>query len=605
MKDGYDSATCSRNPQAAPLGELRASLGVAPLRRWNLPAGWGRVAATAALAALLAAPVLAGADAERELALPEGVTSEEAMRLGERMYREGILPSGEPMRARLQGDVEFDGTMFSCSSCHLRSGMGSLEGTVITQPTTGAWLYRPLVGAEMKPESQAKVPKRLDPPPFRPAYTDALLARSMWVGKDAGGRELHWAMPRFPLARDDMAIMVHYLKNLSVEWSPGVDDTTLRFATVVSHDVSDVDRAAMVETLQAHVRDHNSQARQEERRAVSGPFYKEEKNAPYRRYALDVWELTGDRSTWPAQLESYNRERPVFALLGGLVNGSWAPVHEFSERHQIPCLFPLTDEPVLSDGDWYTMYFSRGFSQEGDTAARFLHRSEVVLADAPVVQVGRDLPGSRELMRGFTEARASVRRPAPIDRILAPEEPLDGQLLERLVAEHPGAVLVLWLEPQDPEALARLAASGSPPPAVILSESLLGEALWSLPESIRGFTYVTYPHALAEDEQRSRISVARWLEAKRLPVTNFDIQAKMYFVGWMLSGVVKKMRDDFYRDYALDIVGMMRDQYYSIAVYPRLSFGPGQRYASKGCYVVQLSPGTDPRLEKRSTWVIH
>lgn len=568
--------------------------------RWTV-----RVVLSLALALLAVAAAHGQSDAEAELPLPDGITHAEAMRLGEQMYRDGILPSGKPMRARLQGDVEFDGTMFSCESCHLRSGMGSLEGTVITQPTTGPWLYRPLVGAEMKPESQAKVPQRLDPPPFRPAYTDPLLARSMWVGKDAGGRELHWAMPRYPLAMDDMAIMVHYLKNLSLEWSPGVDDTTLRFATVVSHDVSDVDRAAMVETLQAHVRDHNSQARHEERRAVGGPFYKEEKNAPYRRYALDLWELTGDRSTWPDQLESYNRERPVFALLGGLVSGSWAPVHEFSERHRIPCLFPVTDEPVLSDGDWYTMYFSRGFAQEGDTAARFLHRSEAVLAEAPVVQVGRDLPGSRELMRGFTEARASVRRPAPIDRLLASGEPLDGQLLERLVSEHPGAVLALWLEPEDPEALVRLAASGSPPPAVMLSEGLLGDALWSLPESIRAFTYVTYPHSLAEEEQRSRISVARWLEAKRLPVTNFDIQAKMYFVGWMLSGVVKKMRDDFYRDHALDILGMMRDQYYSIAVYPRLSFGPGQRYASKGCYVVQLSPGTDPRLEKRSTWVIH
>jgi hypothetical protein len=56
----------------------------------------------------------------------------------------------------------------------------------------------------------------------------------------------------------------------------------------------------------------------------------------------------------------------------------------------------------------------------------------------------------------------------------------------------------------------------------------------------------------------------------------------------------------------MDVVGMMRDEYYSIgAVYPRLSFGPGQRYASKGCYVVQVGEGDQPALEKRSDWVIH
>lgn len=39
--------------------------------------------------------------------------------------------------------------------------------------------------------------------------------------------------------------------------------------------------------------------------------------------------------------------------------------------------------------------------------------------------------------------------------------------------------------------------------------------------------------------------------------------------------------------------------------YERLSFGPGQRYVSKGCYIIQLGPGDDPPLLPRSEWVIH
>jgi hypothetical protein len=79
----------------------------------------------------------------------------------------------------------------------------------------------------------------------------------------------------------------------------------------------------------------------------------------------------------------------------------------------------------------------------------------------------------------------------------------------------------------------------------------------------------------------------------------------MYFVGWMLAGAVHRLRHDFYRDYLLDIADMMRDEYYSIAAYPRLSFGPGQRFAAKGTYVVQLGEGPEPGLVKRSEWVIH
>ena len=545
-------------------------------------------------------PILAQ-DAETVAGLP----ASEALELGERMYRDGLLPSGEPMRAFVQQDVEIDGTMFSCESCHVRSGMGSIEGTVITLPTSGSWLYKPLVGAEMSPRSQARVPDRLDPPPFRQAYDDKALARAMRLGKDPDGRVLDYVMPRYVLNNRDMEILVYYLKNLSAEWSPGVDDTTLKFATVVSDDVSAVDRDAMVKTLEAHVRDHNSQSRHQERRATSGPFYKEEKYAPYRRYSLAVWELEGPPGTWSAQLENYYREEPVFALLGGITTGEWAPIHEFSERNRIPCLLPVTDYPVISDSDWYTLYFSMGYYQEGSTAARFVRRSDEIPSEAAAVQVYRNDRQGRELARGFAETRIRTRL-SPAENIeLDADAVLDRNFWKKLANQHPGAVLVLWLGTEDLSAIDELATVEPGPSALFMSSSVLGESLFSLPDPVRDFTFITQPNSFPEDETRSRLATERWLQAKKLPITNFETQSKMYLLGWMLSGMVKMMRDDFYRDHFFDLIDMMRDQYYSIAVYPRLSFGPGQRYASKGCYVVQLTRGPEPKLEKRSNWVVH
>jgi len=560
------------------------------------------------LAFLLVAGLAAvgvGTAAEEEQSPIEGLTRAEALELGERMYRDGLLPNGEPMRAFVQRDIEVEGTMFSCESCHVRSGMGSTEGTVITQPTCGSWLYKPLQGAEMKAESQARVPSRLDPPPFRPAYTDESLARVIRRGKDPNDRVLNYVMPRYLVGGTDLDILVYYLKNLSSKWSPGVDDTTIRFATVIGPGVNEVDRKAMLGPLEAHVRDHNSQSRPDERRAKGGPFYKEEKFAPYRRYALSVWQLDGAPDTWPQQLDAFYREEPVFALLGGITSGEWAPIHEFSERNRIPSLFPITDFPVISDSDWYTLYFSKGWYQEGEAAARFLRRADEIPRDAAVVQVYRDDPRGRALAEGFAVTRGTMGLPAPEDLELEADVTVDRVFWNSLVADHKGAVLVLWLDGDDLASIGELAATEPRPPMVFASSSILGEAALSLPAEVRGFTFLTKPDSFPEDEARSRMATERWLQAKKLEITNFEIQARMYFLGWTLAPMVKMMRDDFYRDYFFDIADMMRDQYYATAVYPRLSFGPGQRYASKGCYIVQVTGGDEPKLEKRSNWVVH
>ena len=62
------------------------------------------------------------------------------------------------------------------------------------------------------------------------------------------------------------------------------------------------------------------------------------------------------------------------------------------------------------------------------------------------------------------------------------------------------------------------------------------------------------------------------------------------------------VRRNYYRDYLFDVIGMFADT--ASIDYERLSFGPGQRYMSKGCYIVQLSAGPKSELIKKSDWVI-
>lgn len=569
-----------------------------------------RIAAFAALSAavvlvLMTVPTSAqGPAREKAEETIAGFAPEEAYRLGQRMYREGILPSGEPMRATVE-DMPMDGTMLSCVSCHLRSGVGSLEGTVITLPTNAGWLYEPMLGARMTDTARDRLPSHLRREQFRPPYTDSTLARALRAGRDPNGRILHPAMPRYQLDAADMEVLVFYLKHLSADISPGVTETTIRFATVVTEGIEPEIRQAFLDTLQAHIDTHNSQSRHQERRARQGPFYKEEKFTAYRRLDLSVWELKGPEQTWKAQLESYLSQEPVFALLSGIGSGDWRPIHEFCEEHQLPNVFPITDFPVVSESDFYTLYFSKGWYQEGETAAKYLRSESDTPGALKAIEVRRDDPAARALSRGFGQTRELLHEAPAQSRILDNDEQLDDEQWRELAREAAGEDLVLWLGADDLGAISALADVSPGPRLVIASAKLLGEGFSSLPENLRSRIYFTYPYTLPGEKQQATVATQQWLRSRGVAMTDETMQSKIYFVGWMLAGVLQRMRHDFYRDYFLDVVDMMRDQYYTIAPYWRLSFGPGQRFAAKGCYVLQLSEGPDPHWVKKSGWVVH
>jgi hypothetical protein len=504
--------------------------------------------------------------------------------------------------------------MFTCDDCHQRSGLGSVEGTVITWPTNGKDLYIPRrrTGAWRPPDTEEeKQSSRRQLPPYwqvedeRPAYTDETLVKLLMSGVDPAGRKMDPVMPRYLLRKKNMAVLVHYLKNLSVEFSPGVDDTTIQFATVVTEEVPPEERTTMLSVLQAHIDARNSQSRHQERRAKSGPFYKTEMHQAYRRMNLTVWELKGPRDTWQSQLELYYQKGPVFGLLGGITTGSWKPIHEFCEQHRIPCLFPLTDLPVISESDWYTLYFSKGLYQEGEAAARYLHVSENIGQEANVVQVFRKGQKGAALAQGFEKSWVDFKRKAPESLVLPPEEELSEQFWKDITVSQTETVVLLWLGQEDITAIGIPAHASHRPRMVFLSSRLLGTELSVVPDVVRDITYVTYPYSFPQENKKRLMVLKRWLQARDISLSNREIQAKMYFLGWMLPAGIKHMRSEFFREYFLEGFDMMVDQDYAIAVYPRLSFGPGQRYASKGCYIVQLTKGPNPELLKKSEWVVH
>lgn len=542
--------------------------------------------------------------------------SPEVLSLGEKIYREGVLPSGQPLKSSVKGDPSVPGTVFACSSCHLRSGLGSLDEGVYTPPINGTKLLNPL---ELIFRGVKQNPKYYSLPQKRPAYTDASLKTAIRTGKDPAGRILNDIMPRYLIDDSDMSILVSYLKNLSSQFSPGVTDSTIRFATIISDDVSEEDRTAMLEPLEKYFTSNNNQVdsfkdplRSESRRMAE--IMLESSELAHKKILLSQWVLTGPPETWRSQLEDYNKKNPVFAIVGGIANGDWTPIHQFAEENRIPNLFPNTDFPVISDKDWYTLYPSKGYYQEGEGAARYLNSKIETLKDRPIMQIVRSSREGKALSEGFTQTWQDFGHPQVITVTLTPEENLSKDLLKQLLARDKPAALVLWDSPRSLPALESIATIKNRPSITIVSSSYFGDSIWSLKEQIRNFTYITYPFSFSPYvlDQSSMGGGEKITDDKKTTLSQSEIplpnrpqklSSLSKALTQTLTSALVDMKGNYYRDNFFDVIGMMTDQKYPL--YGRLSFGPGQRYASKGCFIVQLSKGPKPVLVKKSDWVIY
>ena len=549
---------------------------------------------------LLTAPALAAPPATAHPAgTVAGLPEDKALALGERMYRQGLLPSGEPMPSVVNNDVPVAGTAFSCSSCHLRAGLGSWEGGIVTLPTNGARLAIPRYWKfpNLSPEERREL--KLQNPAARPAYTDETLAHLLRTGRDPSGYDMHSVMPRYHLSDPDMAILIHYLRNLSARQSPGVVGDTLRFATVIAPGVSEDDQQAMLVPLNNYVARHNQFSAGFGNRMYLGVGGNEMSGA-YRKLSLSVWRLTGAPETWEAQLDAFLAKEPAFALLGGLAPGDWKPIHAFCERAQLPCLFPITDLPVVSDTDWYTQYFSKGYYQEGQAAARYLHGLEDPKPARKVLQIIENSLEGKALAQGFRDTWAELGQ-AAMPEILLPEgKPLALATLADLLAREKPSTVLLWTGASAFPALTALTRGAT---GAFMSARLLGSQLTSLPELVRTQVWITYPYRDPKLEPKYSLYADTLLGGlmQRHPETR--ISTRTYALIQILRQALMDMDRHFYRDNLLDRIGMQRDQI--LPDYLRLSFGPGQRYASKGCFIMQVGPGPSPVLLRKSEWVIH
>jgi hypothetical protein len=519
--------------------------------------------------------------------------------VGESIYLRGVLGSGAPLEGVREagGGLRTKGADAACVNCHQRSGLGYSEGRTLIPPVAGLYLFH----SRARTNEERDLPYVEGARANREPYTEATLARAIREGIDSEGKPLSYLMPRFALNDGDMSALVGYLKTLDPRRMPGVTDTVLHFATIITPDADPVKRRGMLDVMEHYFAERNSRQMVPSRRLLASGKTMASRTMfmVHRRWELHVWELTGPASTWRGQLERYLAKEPVFAVISGLGGSNWAPVHEFCEKNALPCLFPNVEVPASSSSDFYSLYFSQGVLLEADLIARRITDPGQAQPARAVEQIYR--PGdsgeaaAQALATALKQHGIAVR-----SRVLAAgsgSQALAAALRDAATAD----ALVLWLRPDD------IAALGDPPAAsvtVYMSGQMSALERAPLPPSWRARTHLAYPFDLPQKRIVRVDYPMGWFSIRHIPVVAEQVQADTYLACGLLSEVLSHMVDTFVRPYLIEQLQAMIEHRVVTGYYPHLTLASHQHFASKGGYLVRFADASGTRLIADSEWMV-
>jgi hypothetical protein len=609
---------------------------------------WFRLAA-----ALTLSLGLAGA------ALAQTVASGDAKQLeiGRRIYLQGLQADGTPLSGTRFGNATSSGNKVACVDCHRPSGLGQVEGDLAVPPISGNFLFakrgdKRLVN--MDPHVSKVFNQAHDP------YTEATLATAILNGVNSQGREMSPAMPRYQMTAAELQALTAYLKQLSAQWSPGVTAKSIRFATVITPDVDPVRRKVAIDMMQMIVRQKNGSTLT----AQSGKTRHHMTSASElilgteRKWELDIWELHGAADTWAAQLADLYHRQPVFALLSGISNGTWQPVHDFCEREKVPCWFPTLDVPVTAPAQ-YSFYFSGGVALEAGALGQHLLMQQPKAKR--LVQVYRDEEAGRVASQALAQALTGSGI-AVESRVLKSDMPAALALKSSLDGVDKDAVVMFWLRPDDVQALGQLEPVG----AQRYFSSVLAKGEHApLLAKWRANSHLIYPYELPERRAIPLTYFHAWRNLRKIELVDEALQSEVFFALNFMTDTLSDMLDNLYRDYLVEraesmlgkrergkaeqetrdrvmlgrpgdmerkmgmtgpsgmsgMPGMPTRLHESVTVpirkqqeqdsknhgttmYPHLDLAPGQRLASKGAYIVRFANDSGEQLVPESELIV-
>lgn len=493
---------------------------------------------------------------------------------GRRIYEEGLMPNGEPLKG-----IRFDGSMVegqdaACMNCHRKSGMGGVEGSTVISPINARFLFK----REEHPLAIVDARHRMGFNQPHASFTMETVDKAIEQGLGLAGENFSRSMPRYVMDDASRSALHAYLEQLSSTLSPGVGDHDIHFATILTPEVDGEIRKVVIDSMNAYFRQRNATWQDDNRHHRIG--FDVYPRTP-RNWVLHVWELQGPPDTWQEQMARWYREHPVFALVSGVSRVPADPIDEFCDQQKIPCLFRSADLAAEKE-TYYNFYFSRGVLLEAGILGSRL-RSNPEIKSKNLIQIARDNATTRRAVKALEDnlrgavARSEVR--------WLPDNQLKS--LKSAFNKVSGKDIVMcWLDGTD---LVNFQA-GLPIPksSVYISTYLGGGENAPISEAWKDKVSFIYPYELPEKRINQLAGMYAWVTTNHIPALNERIQSEVFFNMLLLSELTAQMLDNLYREYLVEKVEDIMSSGFNNSIYPSLSLGPSQRFASKGGYVARI-----------------
>lgn len=504
---------------------------------------------------------------------PARATAQDTLTPGERrgkqIYVQGTSPSGKEIRAYLgESSLEVPGSAMPCANCHGLDGRGKPEAGVT--PSNLTW------EALTKPYGVTHADGRQHPP-----YTERALELAITRGSDPAGNHLLNVMPRYVMAKEDLADLILYIKRLGEDHDPGISENKIVVATLIP-------KGALAEMGQAV-------------KAVTSAFFDDLNNRGgvyNRRFELKFVETDETPTGKRADIERWLTNERVFAMTGAFIAGAEKEIVSLVAEKGVPLVGPITLYPQIGFPlNRQVFYLLSGVDGQARALVDFAaKKTELKAAGIAVVCSRSEI--NANIVKAIEDQSRKAGLSAPTIYDYAAGGLNAGEAIERL--RRAGREAVFFLGSGD-EVLSFMRAAdklGWHP--YIFQPGSGGAEIFNAPVGFNEKLFFSVPSSPADQSATGIKEFYTLAEKYKLPRQHLAAQLSAYSAAKILVEALRRVGKDVSRE---KLIQALEGFYqYSTGVTPAIPYGPNRRIGAMGAYVVQIDLKAK-RLLPASAWI--